>query len=102
MDAKMRKQLKLKDSEYYDWNGAGKFSIPRCQFLLHRAKAVEDKILDWYKKNYTSCGDDYSVRITSKGKWAASHSNDCPLQHGKGGEVILTEEQFMEATKGGH
>ncbi len=92
----LRRRLNLKDGEYYDFNGGGKFKIPRSQFLLHNVKSIEHKLLEWYKENIYSQGDSYNVRITSKGKWAVSHSNDYPMQHGKGLEVILTEDQFKE------
>jgi hypothetical protein len=86
--------------EYYDWNGAGRFYIPRCQFLLHRTKKIEEKLIKWCKEKKYSQGDSYSVRITNKGKWAVGYSSDYPMQYGDGREYFLTEEEFLEVMKG--
>jgi hypothetical protein len=78
--------------------------LPRTEFLLRRVKEIESGIIEWYKKNHYSQGDGYSVRITKKGKWAVSYSNDYLMQHGDGQEYILTEQDFLAATintKGG-
>jgi hypothetical protein len=77
----------------------GKFTIPRTEFLLHQTKRIEAKLIKWFKENKYSNGDDYSVRITKKGKWAVSYSNDYPMQHGSGQEYVLTESDFIEAIK---
>lgn len=73
------------------------FALPRTEFLLRDTKEKEAQIIEWYKKKHYSQGDDYSVRITNKGKWAVSYSNDYPLQHGEGKEYILNESDFQEA-----
>lgn len=72
--------------------------LPRTEFLLHDIKRIEGKIINWYKKNHYSQGDSYSVRVTKKGKWAVSYSNDYPMQHGGGQEYVLSEEDFINAT----
>ena len=74
-----------------------KLNIPRDEFLLHQTKEIELKLIKWCKENKYSQGDDYCVRITRKGKWAVSYSNDYPLQHGQGEEFILNEDEFLEA-----
>lgn len=71
--------------------------IPRTEFLLHRAKAIELALLDWYKEFHCSNGDSYSVAISNTGKWSVSHSNDYPMQHGDGGSHTLTEKEFDHA-----
>lgn len=87
---------KLKPGQYW-YEGFKRFTIPEGQFLLHRVKLIEKKLIEWYKKNRYNQGDDYSVIINDSGQWEVSHSNDYPLQHGAGGKVVLTHEQFMEA-----
>jgi hypothetical protein len=74
--------------------------LPRTEFLLRHVKEIEAAIIEWYKMNHYSQGDDYSVRITSKGKWEVSYSNDYPMQHGDGKKHVLTEDEFKIATKG--
>lgn len=90
--------LKLKPGEYYCWSEMTKFTLPRCEFLLHSVKKIEDQLIAWCKDKKYSQGDDYSVGITAKGKWKVSYSNDCPLQHGTGEVYILTDEEFIFAT----
>lgn len=55
-------------------------------------------IIRWYKENHYSQGDGYYVRITKKGKWEVSYTNDYPMQHGDGQSHILSEEDFVSAT----
>lgn len=74
-------------------------NLPRTEFLLIYVKKVEEALIEWCKKNKYSQGDDYSVFITKKGKWAVSYSNDYPMQHGGGVTYVLTEEEFIVATK---
>lgn len=74
------------------------YVLPRTEFLLHHVKKIEEQLIQWCKVNKYSQGDSYSVRVTSKGKWAVSYSNDYPLQHGSGQEFVLTEEEFRTAT----
>ena len=78
----------------YSDHAGGYYQLPRCEFLLHNVKSIEEKLLTWYKENKYSQGDSYNVRVTNKGKWAVSHSNDYLMQHGDGKEHILTEEEF--------
>lgn len=61
--------------------------------------SVEEMIIEWYKENHYPQGDSYSVRKTKKGKWAVSYSSDNPMQHGGGGEYILSDEDFNCATQ---
>lgn len=68
-------------------------------YLINHVNEIEAKLIEWCKKEKYSQGDGYSVRITKKGKWAVSYSNDYPMQHGGGQEYILTEEEFLQATK---
>jgi hypothetical protein len=75
------------------------FQLPRTEFLLRSVKHIEESLIKWYKEHKYSQGDDYSVRVTSKGKWVVSHSNDYPMQHGSGSEYILSEIEFQEAVK---
>lgn len=72
--------------------------LPRDEFLLRQVRKIEEQLIQWCKDNKYSQGDDYSVRVTTNGKWAVSYSNDYPLQHGSGQEFVLTEEEFKEAT----
>ena len=78
-------------------SSCGNFEIPRTEFLLHDVKAIESAIIAWYKKYYYKQGDDYSVRITNRGSWEVSYSNDYPLQHGSGSKHILSGEDFAKA-----
>ena len=48
---------------------------------------------EWYRVNHYSQGDWYYTLIR-KGKIIVGHGNDYPLQHGKGGEVVVSMEQF--------
>jgi hypothetical protein len=75
------------------------YILPRCEFLLHSVKKIEENIIKWYKLNKYSQGDSYSVRITNKGKWEVRYSNDYPMQHGYGESYILTDTDFIEANK---
>ena len=68
-------------------------------YLHRRIDEIEKRLIEWCKKNKYSQGDSYSVRITNKGKWAVSYINDYPMQHGSGQEFILSEEDFINATK---
>lgn len=65
--------------------------------MLHKVKEIQSKLLEWYKQNIYNQGDSYTVRITNKGKWAVSHSNDYSMQHGDGSEHIFSEDEFMQA-----
>ena len=86
-----------KKNGIYSDHACGYYKLPRCEFLLHQTKTIEDKLVEWFKENKYSQGDSYSVRITNKGKWEVSYSNDYPMQHGSGKSHILTEEEFMKA-----
>ena len=78
-------------------HAGGYYKLPRCEFLLHQVKSIEDKLIEWFKENKYSQGDSYSVRVTKKGHWEVSYSNDYPMQHGSGKSHILTEEEFTKA-----
>lgn len=82
----------------YD-SSCGMYEVPRTEFLVHRVKEIEAKIIAWYKKNHYESGDSYCVTITNNGKWRISYSNDYPMQHGEGKDLILTEEDFINAMK---
>ena len=84
--------------EYQIPNGIGTYDLPRTEFLLHAVKKIEQQLIAWFKENKYSQGDYYSVRITKKGKWEVSYSNDYPMQHGDGKSHILTEDEFVLAT----
>ncbi len=79
-------------------NGIGQYDLPRTEFLLHHVKKIEKQLIEWCKTNKYSQGDSYSVRITKKGKWEVSYSNDYPIQHGEGKSFILSDEEFLLAT----
>lgn len=68
-------------------------------FLKNQVEEIEKQLIEWCKKTKYSQGDSYSVRITRKGLWEVSYSNDYPMQHGNGRRYILTQEEFIEATK---
>ena len=85
--------------KYFTEANAGIFELPDGEFYLHKALEIKGKIIAWFKKNYYSQGDGYWVRITKKGKWEVSYSNDYPMQHGSGKSYILTEKDFVEAMK---
>jgi hypothetical protein len=78
-------------------NLSNQFELPRTEFFLIQCKNIELKLIEWYKNKHYSQGDDYSVRITNKGKFEVSYSNDYPMQHGSGKRYILTENDFTEA-----
>lgn len=59
-------------------------------------KELMQILVQWYKDNHYSQGDDYIVTYTSSGLWIISHSNDYPMQHGAGKSVRLTNEQVDE------
>lgn len=80
-------------------HAGGYYKLPRCEFLLHKVKQIESKLIEWYKQHHYSQGDSYTVSITKKGKWQVSYSNDYPMQHGRGRSHILSEEEFLEAMK---
>ncbi len=88
--------LKIKCMKY-NKGLSDEFDLPRTEFLLRQVKIIEERLLDWYKKNKYSQGDDYDVRVTSKGKWCVSHSNDYPLQHGGGNQHVFSEAEYIEA-----
>jgi hypothetical protein len=67
-------------------------------FLNNQVERIENQLIEWCKNTKYNQGDSYNVRITKKGLWAVSYSNDYPMQHGKGKEFILTQEEFIEAT----
>lgn len=79
-------------------HGIGEYELPRTEFLLHKVKEIEKSLIEWCKKTKYSQGDGYSVRITAKGEWEVSYSNDYPMQHGNGKAYILTKEEFALAT----
>lgn len=81
----------------YNIGFSDEFELPRTEFLLHSVKEIEAKLIEWCKENKYSQGDSYDVRITKKGKWTVSYSNDYPMQHGDGNEFILTPEEFEQA-----
>src|SRR5688500_4750837 len=67
----------LLEEPQYDLNsGFGQFTIPRTEFLLHKVKKIESNLIEWFKVTKYSQGDSYCVRVTNKGKWAISYSND--------------------------
>lgn len=80
-------------------NCNGDYILPRTEFLLHHVKSIETKIIKWFKEKHYSQGDDYVVDFTKNGKWRVSYFNDYPLQHSNDKSVILTPEEFLEATK---
>lgn len=61
-------------------------------------KNIEAKLIAWCKQKYSQ-GDSYNVRVTNKGKWCVSYSNDYPMQHGNGEEFVLIEQDFIDAMK---
>lgn len=75
------------------------YILPRTEWLLHRVKEIESKLLLWYKSNIYNQGDSYSVSINRYGQWVVSHSNDYPMQHGNGGKHTLSNEEFLTAIK---
>lgn len=85
--------------EKYNEGLSTEFTLPYSERLLKQAKSIEIKIIDWYEKNHYAGADSYSVRITNKGKWEVSYSNDYPMQHGGGRSLILSEEDFYNAIK---
>lgn len=89
-----------RENGIYPDGAGGYYRLSRCEFLLHKAKTVEAKLLEWYRENKYSQGDSYSVRITNRGRWEVSYSNDYPMQHGHGSSHVLTEEEFAQAMAG--
>lgn len=83
----------------YDNKAGGTYELPRCEFLLHRVKQIEANLIQWFKENKYSQGDDYSCWIDDHGNWVVSYSNDYPMQHGKGSKHTFTDQQFKEAQK---
>lgn len=75
------------------------FEIPATEHLLRQVQKIEAQIIKWYKENKFSQGDSYSVRVSNKGKWIVSYENDKPMEHGSGESYVLTEEDFISATK---
>ena len=75
------------------------YILPRTEFILHKVKTIENKLLIWYKENIYNQGDSYSVGINRHGRWEVSHSNDFELQHGRGGKHVFSEEEFLTAIK---
>lgn len=93
------KGVEYKETEYKIPSSFGVYKVPRTAFIVHDVIFIERKLIQWYKNNHYSQGDDYRVSITNKGRWSVGHSNDCPLQHGRGKTVVLTDEQFEKAIK---
>jgi len=91
--------LDLKEGEYYCSSQMERFTLPRCEFLLHHVKEIERKLIAWCKDEKYSQGDDYTVFITAKGKWGVMYSNDYPMQHGDGESFILSEDDFKRIMK---
>ena len=52
-------------------------------------------LIDWYKEHHYSQGDSYYINY-SYNLWIIGHSNDYPMQHGKGSSVRLTSAQVDE------
>lgn len=75
------------------------YILPRTEWLLHHVKVIEEKLIEWYKKNKYNQGDGYSVTITKNGKWQVSHSNDYPMQHGDGSSHTFSDQEFIQATR---
>ncbi len=54
-------------------------------------------LIDWYKRNHYAQGDDYNVNYSPGADlWIISHSNDYPMQHGKGDHVRLRTADVEE------
>ena len=52
-------------------------------------------IIQWYKENHYDQGDSYYINY-SYNLWIVGHTNDYPMQHGKGKSVRLTTAQVDE------
>ncbi len=78
-------------------SSCGPYVIPRTEFLLHKVKDIEEKLIAWCKRYKYSQGDDYSVGITKEGRWVVGYSNDYPMQHGDGKSFVLTDSDFITA-----
>lgn len=64
---------------------------------MDKAEELMEILIDWYKDNYYSQGDNYNVNYSpGAGLWIISHSNDYPMQHGKGGQVRLRTTDVEE------
>lgn len=83
----------------YSNGSGGTFELPRTEFLLHKVKEIERNLIKWYKSYIYNQGDSYQCSLTKEGKWKVSHSNDYPMQHGKGNHHIFTDKEFLEANK---
>ena len=60
-------------------------------------KEFMDKLIQWYKDNHYSQGDSYNINYSPESDiWIISHQNDYPLQHGKGGSVVLSIYEIDE------
>lgn len=54
-----------------------------------------DKLIKWYKDNHYSQGDDYYVNFSpGTDLWIIGHSNDYPMQHGKGSNVRMRSDDI--------
>jgi hypothetical protein len=60
-------------------------------------KELMQILIDWYKKVHYSQGDSYYVNYSAGADlWIIGHSNDYPLQHGKGKSVRLRTKEVDE------
>ncbi len=50
------------------------------------------KFLLMLAEKYYTQGDDYHAFKNKKGKWNFGYSNDYPMQHGKGSDIILPDK----------
>jgi hypothetical protein len=60
---------------------------------------LENRLINWYMVHHYNQGDQYYVSLTKDGKYRVAHTNDYPLQHGKGGNHVLTDSEFLEANR---
>ncbi|MBP2282771.1 hypothetical protein H4V97_001089 [Flavobacterium sp. CG_23.5] len=79
-------------------------SIPRITNLKQNkmennilTPEIKDKLISWCKAEKYSQGDNYNCYVNTKGKFVVGYSNDYPMQHGKGKDYILTDEEFTYA-----
>lgn len=87
-----------KEKGIYSNHAGGYYRLPRCEFLLHQVKTVEEQLLTWFKENKCDNGDDYSCYLNEKGRWVVSYTNDYPMQHGSGGTHTFSDDDFFDAT----
>ena len=61
---------------------------------MKTAETIMTKLLDWYKMNHYSQGDNYYINYSPGADlWFIGYTNDYPLQHGKGDSIRLTTKQ---------